>query len=81
MMLLSVLLIWLGQLLLLEPVHTYITDNSANKASIRIHKNRGRSYSEVHFIQMEFGIALNPRTLSKREKLALALTNKVSNDQ
>ena len=81
MMLLSVLLIWLGQLLLLEPVHTYITDNSSEEEAIRIHKNRGRSYSEVQFIQMEFGIALNPRRLSKREKLALALTNKVSNDQ
>lgn len=81
MMLLSVLLIWLGQLLLLEPVHTYITDNSAKEETISIHKNRARSHSEVQFIQIEFGIALNPRRLSKREKLALALTNKVSNDQ
>lgn len=80
-MLLSVLLFWLGQLLLLEPLHAPVADNLTKVSRINTKDKFERTHSEVEFIQIEFGIALKPRSLSKREKLALALTNIVSNDQ
>jgi hypothetical protein len=80
-MLLSVLLFWLGHLLLLEPLHAPITENLIKVPKINTKDQLERTHSEVEFIQIEFGIVFKPRNLSKREKLALALTNVVSNDQ
>jgi hypothetical protein len=80
-MLLAVLLFWLGHLLLLEPIHTEITDNSIKSISFIGIKEPIRTHSEVRFIQIDYGVVFTPRKLTKREKLALALTNMVSNNQ
>jgi hypothetical protein len=80
-MLLSVLLFWLGHLVLLEPFQAQMTDKPRGETNSIAKYKPERTHSEVQFIQIEFGIVYKPRSLSKREKLALALTNVVSNDQ
>lgn len=80
-MLLSVLLIWLELLMVLGATNAQITDNS-DKAHIEFRNNElKRTHSEVKFIQIEFGIEYAPKKLSRREKLSLALTNAISDNQ
>jgi hypothetical protein len=80
-MLLSALLIWLELLMVLGTTNAQITDNSA-KSPIKFRSNElKRTYSEVKFIQTEFGIEYTPMKLSRREKLSLALTNAISDNQ
>jgi hypothetical protein len=80
-MLLSVLLIWLELLMVLGPTNAQFTDNS-NKTHIKFGSNESkRTQSEVKFIRMEFGIEFTPKKLSRREKLSLALTNAISDNQ
>ena len=80
-MLLSVLVFWLGHLLLSESIHTQIADNPIEWVSFSTTKEIKRSHSEVHFVQMDYGVEYSPRKLSKREKLSLTLTNAVLDSQ
>ena len=80
-MLLSVLVFWLGHLMLLEPIHAQIADNPVEWIKFSATKEIQRSHPEVHLIQMDYGVEFSPRKLSKREKLSLALTNAVLDSQ
>ncbi len=80
-MLLYVLVFWFGHLLLLEPIHAQIAETPTGQVKLTNIKEVQRSYSEVHFIQMDYGVEYAPRKLSKREKLSLALTNAVLDNQ
>lgn len=80
-MLLPVLLFWLGNLLLFQPIHTEIFDNSTKPTDLIRTKEPIMTHSEVRFIQMDYGVEYTPRKLTKREKLSLALTNVVLDSQ
>jgi hypothetical protein len=80
-MLLSVLVFWLGHLIFFEPTYAQIPENPSAKSFFSAKKELCRSHSEVHFIQMDYGIEYVPKKLSKREKLSLALTNVVLDSQ
>ncbi len=80
-MLLAVLPFWLGHLLFLGPIHIELTENSIESARLINTKEIIRTFSEVRFIQMDYGVEFKPRKLSKREKLSLALTKTVTDSE
>jgi len=80
-MLLSVLLIWAELIMAIGLIGQPTAQHPEGGISALSKKERQRTMSEVRFIQMEFGVEYNPRKLSRREKLSLALTNAISDSQ